>query len=310
MDERETMASLLDLTVQGDVATISDESRLPQIQLMSPRELYRLWERQNWASHQIPLELDRRQWESLDRFEREQMLYGLSAFFVGEERVTNQFSGLVMAAEDKHEEAFLLTQQVDEARHAQHFDRLYEEVLDFDGGFEGRLRQARRYLSPAYLELFDGHLVEDHRRLLADPRSLEAKVDFITTYHMVIEGTLALTGQHFQTLRLERRGILPGHLEAFKRIAQDEHRHVAYGTWFLHRVARDPQLAQRVQAKLAQTLPAAAGVIAPTGMDEDTEYEYLGGTSRERNEFAYRALSRRLKVIGIPPPAVPARRHD
>ena len=37
--------------------------------------------------------------------EREQMLYGLSAFFVGEERVTSQFSGLVMAAEDKHEEA-------------------------------------------------------------------------------------------------------------------------------------------------------------------------------------------------------------
>lgn len=33
-----------------------------------------------------------------------------------------------MAAEDKHEEAFLLTQQVDEARHTQHFDRLFEEV--------------------------------------------------------------------------------------------------------------------------------------------------------------------------------------
>ena len=44
------MASLLDLTVQGDVATISDESQLPQIKLMTPLELYRLWERQNWVS--------------------------------------------------------------------------------------------------------------------------------------------------------------------------------------------------------------------------------------------------------------------
>ena len=300
------MPSLLDLTVQGDVGTISDESKLPHVQLMTPLELYRLWERQNWASHEIELETDRRDWESMSEFEREQMLYGLSAFFVGEERVTSQFSGLVLAAEDKHEEAFLLTQQVDEARHAQHFNRLYEEVLDFDGEFEDRLERARTYLSDAYFQLFDGFLVEDHEKLLADPSSVEAKLDFITTYHMVIEGTLALTGQHFQTMRLERRGILPGHLDAFKRIAQDEHRHVAYGTWFLQRKARDPELAKRVQDKLAQTLPAAAGVLIPPGMNADDEVEYLGASPRERSEFAYTALTRRLKVIGIGVPAVAA----
>jgi len=300
------MASLLDLTVQGDVATISDESKLPEIKLMGPRELYRLWERQNWASHQINLDRDRRDWQAIAEREREQMLYGLSAFFVGEERVTNQFSGLVLAAEDKHEEAFLLTQQVDEARHAQHFNHLYEEVLDFDGEFEDRLERARTYLSSAYFELFDGYLVDDHRALLADPSSIEAKLDFITTYHMVIEGTLALTGQHFQTLRLERRGILPGHLEAFRRISQDEHRHVAYGTWYLQRKAQDPELAKRIQDKLVQTLPAAAGVIVPPGFDADEEYEYLGATAQERNEFAYRALSRRLKVIGVGLPAIAA----
>ncbi len=300
------MPSLLDLTVQGDVGTISDESKLPHVQLMTPLELYRLWERQNWASHEIELETDRRDWESMSEFEREQMLYGLSAFFVGEERVTSQFSGLVLAAEDKHEEAFLLTQQVDEARHAQHFNRLYEEVLDFDGEFEDRLEQARTYLSDAYFQLFDGFLVEDHEKLLADPSSVEAKLDFITTYHMVIEGTLALTGQHFQTMRLERRGILPGHLDAFKRIAQDEHRHVAYGTWFLQRKARDPELAKRVQDKLGQTLPAAAGVLIPPGMNADDEVEYLGASPRERSEFAYTALTRRLKVIGIGVPAVAA----
>lgn len=59
------MASLLDLTVQGDVATISDESKLPQIKLMGPLELYRLWERQNWASHQIDLGQDRRDWQAM-----------------------------------------------------------------------------------------------------------------------------------------------------------------------------------------------------------------------------------------------------
>jgi ribonucleoside-diphosphate reductase beta chain len=298
------MASLLDLTVQGDVATISDESKLPEVKLMGPLELYRLWERQNWASHAISLEQDRSDWEGMPSEERESMLWGLSAFFVGEERVTNQFSGLVLAAEDKHEEAFLLTQQVDEARHAQHFNRLYEEVFRYDGGFEDRLERARKDLNDDYITLFDGHLVDAHRALLADPQSIEAKVDFVTIYHMVIEGTLALTGQRFQTERIERRGVLPGHLEAFKRIAQDEHRHVAYGTWFLQHKARDPELAKRIQDKLVETLPAAAGVLVPPGYQLGEEYEYLGYSSQEMNEFAFTALSRRLKVIGIGLPAV------
>ena len=165
------MASLLDLTVQGDVGTITDESQLPKIKLMGPLELYRLWERQSWASHQISLEQDRRDWESLDEDESESMLWGLSAFFVGEERVTNQFSGLVMAAEDKNEEAFLLTQQVDEARHAQHFNRVYEEVFRYDGSFEDRLERAREDLNDDYIALFDGYLVDAHQR--APRRPLE-----------------------------------------------------------------------------------------------------------------------------------------
>jgi ribonucleoside-diphosphate reductase beta chain len=232
------------------------------------------------------------------------MLWGLAAFFVGEERVTNQFSGLVMAAEDKHEEAFLLTQQVDEARHAQHFNRVFEQVFAYDGSFEQRLIKAREDLNDDYFTLFDGHLVESHQALLSDPSSIEAKVDFVTLYHMVIEGTLALTGQYFQTGNLEARGILSGHLEGFRKISQDEHRHVAYGTWFLQQKARDPELAKRVQDKLAETLPAAAGVLVPPGYKLGDEYEYLGYTSDEMNDFAFTALSRRLKVIGIGLPAL------
>jgi ribonucleoside-diphosphate reductase beta chain len=300
------MSSLLDYTVQGDVATITDESKLAQVQLMTPSQLYRLWERQNWVSHEIDLEQDRRDWEAMPEELREEMLWGLSAFFVGEERVTSQFSGLVLAAEDKHEEAFLITQQVDEARHAQHFNRLYEEVFRFDGSFEGRLERARQDLTPDYFKLFDGYLVDAHRALLADPSSIEAKVDFVTVYHMVIEGTLALTGQYFQTDNMERQGILPGHLKAFGLISQDEHRHVAYGTWFLQQKARDPALAKRIQDKLAQTLPAAAGVLVPPQYQLGDDYEYMGYSAQEMNEFAFTALSRRLKVIGVGLPAVAA----
>jgi ribonucleoside-diphosphate reductase beta chain len=300
------MASLLDLTSQGDVATISDESKLASVQLMTPRQLYELWERQNWRSHEIDFTQDRRDWEAMDPQTREEISWGLANFFVGEERVATQFTGLVMAYDDQHEEAFLTTQQVDEARHAQHFNRLYEQVLAYDGSFEDRLGRCREVLNEHYVTLFDGHLVEANQRLIANPRDVEAKIDFVVTYHMVIEGTLALTGQYFQTDWMERRGILPGHLSGFRKISQDEHRHVAYGTWYLKQVADDPAHAARIQDRLMALLPAAAGVLVPPGYSLGDEYEYMGYTSQEMNEFALTALTRRLKVIGVSLGAVPA----
>jgi ribonucleoside-diphosphate reductase beta chain len=294
-----SVTTLLEMTSQGDPGTISDESKLASIQLMEPVQLYRLWERQNWVSHEIDLEQDKADWEAMTDEQREELAWGLSSFFVGEERVTTQFSGLVMAYDDQHEEAFLTTQQVDEARHAQHFNRLYEEVLKFDGSFEDRLERARGDLNDAYKQLFDVHLVEANERLIENPRDVEAKVDFVTTYHMVIEGTLALTGQYFQTEYFERAGIFPGHVKAFRLISQDEHRHVAYGTWFLQQKAKDPALAERIQTKMMEILPAAAGVLVPRGYELGDDYEYLGFSAQEMNEFAFTALNRRLKVIGI-----------
>ena len=57
--------------------------------------------------------------------------------------MTTQFSGLVMAYEDEQEEAFLTTQQVDEARHMQFFDRWFREVAGIDGGIQERLAASR-----------------------------------------------------------------------------------------------------------------------------------------------------------------------
>jgi ribonucleoside-diphosphate reductase beta chain len=179
-------------------------------------------------------------------------------------------------------------------------------VFRFDGSFESRLERARHDLTTSYSTLFDGFLVDAHQALLSDASSLEAKVDFVTVYHMVIEGTLALTGQYFQTDNMERQGILPGHLKAFGLISQDEHRHVAYGTWLLQQKARDPALAKRIQEKLAETLPAAAGVLVPPQYQLGDDYEYMGYSAQEMNEFAFTALSRRLKVIGVGLPAVAA----
>jgi ribonucleoside-diphosphate reductase beta chain len=294
------MATLLELTSQGDVGTISDESQLSKVTLMTPQQLYEQWERQPWSAHAIDLERDKADWAGFTDEHRAHLAWNLSSFFIGEERVTTQFSGLVRAYEDQSEEAYLTTQQVDEARHAQHFNRFYEQVLGIDGNFEDRLERARRDLNPAFLELFDGQLVDAQERLLADPGDVEAKVDFVTTYHMIIEGTLALTGQFFIQDYLERNDILPGCLEGFQRISQDEHRHVAYGTWFLQQKCRDSALRERVRAKLAELIPIATNVLVPPGAEDPFDYEILGYHSSQTHEFAFRALSRRLKVIGVP----------
>ncbi|MET0760776.1 MAG: ribonucleotide-diphosphate reductase subunit beta [Thermoleophilaceae bacterium] len=296
------MASLLDLTSQGDPATITDDAYLNRtLKLMDPQQLYELWERQQWQSQAIDLERDKEQWAAMPEEQKDEHLWGLSSFFVGEERVTTQFSGLVMAYENEQEEAFLTTQQVDEARHMQFFDRYYREVLGVDHEFiQDRLAAVRVHVTDSFVELFDLHLVKAGERLIADPSDMDAKVDFVTAYHMVIEGTLALTGQHFMLDFYEKNELLPGFQEGFGNIARDEHRHVAYGTWFLQQKCADPRMRERVRATLNELLPIAAGVLVPKGYALGDDYEFFGYTSQEQAEFAYSALSRRLKVIGVP----------
>ena len=295
------MATLLELTSQGDVGTISDESQLhSKVKLMNPQQLYELWERQPWSAHAIDLDRDEQEYATaVTQEEKEQLAYNLSAFFIGEERVATQFSGLVRSYEDQGEEAFLTTQQVDEARHAQFFNRFYERVLKRDGTFESRLEKARDDVNEAFIQLFDVELVNAQERLLQNPGDVEAKVDFVVLYHMVIEGTLALTGQHFMQDYLEKQGKLPGLLEGYQRISQDEHRHLAYGTWFLQQKATDPALRARIQSKLMELIPVATGVLVPPGVEDPFDYELLGYHSSEVHRFAFNALSRRLKVIGV-----------
>jgi ribonucleoside-diphosphate reductase beta chain len=271
---------------------------LPRVDLMNPQQLYELWERQPWSAHAIDLAQDRADYAALDAYGRREIAWALAGFFVGEERVTTQLSGLVMAYESQAEEAFLATQQVDEARHAQHFDRFYAQVLGVDGTFEARLTAAREDVSTHFVQLFDGHLVEAGRALVEDPADREAKIDFVVTYHMLIEGTLALTGQHFITRALEERGILPGFTEGFRRITTDEHRHIAYGTWYLREQAADPGLRRRIADRLAELLPVTSAVLVPPGADPD-RWSLLGYGADAIRGFAFPALARRMKIIGV-----------
>jgi ribonucleoside-diphosphate reductase beta chain len=83
---------------------------------------------------------------------------------------------------------------------------------------------------------------------------------------MVIEGMLALTGQHFIMDYNEREGTLPAFVEGFQNVARDEHRHVAFGSVFLREMAHeDDRYKQAIQRTLEESLPVADGVLRRHG---------------------------------------------
>src|SRR5205823_1153736 len=161
----------------------------------------------------IDLATDAEQWSAMDAAERELIHFVLSSLMVAEERITTKFTGLVAAHGSEEEATFLATQQVDEARHMQFYARFQDEVIADPAAISEHVARAREQLSPAFSRVFDEALVQAHERLLANPADPGAKVDFVTTYHLVIEGTLGLTAFRFITRYLEAQGLLPGFVE-------------------------------------------------------------------------------------------------
>jgi ribonucleoside-diphosphate reductase beta chain len=274
-----------------------------EAKLLSYRELYKLWERQHWAVQDLDFTQDRIDWqERIDPDERFQRMYGLSSFFVGEQRVAAELGPMMRAAPDEDMRIFLCTQIADEARHVAFFDRFYSEVgvLESDT-LEGRLAETSEHLNPEFATLFDEMLAARVDRLAHEPEDLGALVEAVTIYHMVIEGMLALTGQHFIMDFNERMGTLPGFVAGFTLVARDEHRHVAFGARFLRDMAqRDPRHADAIQRTLGEVAPAADGVLKPKWFDGTEDEPTLFGVSvAETRAFAMKALERRLKVIGL-----------
>jgi ribonucleoside-diphosphate reductase beta chain len=290
-----------DLTASSDPA-LQEAADRGEAHLLSYNELYRLWERQQWSVYALDFSQDRVDWhERIPPDERFQRMYGLSSFFIGEQRVEAELGPMMRAMPDEDMRIFLSTQIADEARHVVFFNRFYEEVgvLEADT-LQGRLEETSAHLNPKFHELFDEMLKSRVDRLAAEPEDLETLVEAVTLYHMVIEGMLALTGQHFIIEFNESAGTLPGFVEGFNNVARDEHRHVAFGARFLREMAqRDDKYREAIVRTLTESGPAADGVLTPPWYEDGVEL--FGYTLDETREFAAKALERRLKVIGLAP---------
>jgi ribonucleoside-diphosphate reductase beta chain len=276
-----------------------------EVHLLSYAELYNLWERQQWATQDLDFTQDRIDWhERIPEEERFQRMYGLSSFFIGEQKVAEELGPMMRAAPTEEMRIFLCTQIADEARHVRFFNRFYDEVGVLEAtNLQDRLAETSAHVNPEFDQLFDEMLKSRVDHLARQPEDLVALVEAITLYHMVIEGMLALTGQHFILQYNEEVGTLPGFVEGFNKIARDEHRHVAFGARFLREMAQeDPRYADAITRTLTEVAPIADGVLQPKWYVEG-ETEVLGATMEETRAFAMKALERRLKVIGLAPVA-------
>jgi ribonucleoside-diphosphate reductase beta chain len=281
---------------------LQESAERGKVQLLDYGRLYSLWERQQWATQDLDFGQDRIDWhERIDPEERFQRMYGLSSFFIGEQKVADELGPIMRAAPTELQRIFLATQIADEARHVAFFDRFYSEVGVLDGADDlaERLRATEVHTNEAFSRLFDDLLKERVDRLASEPEDREAMIEAITLYHMVIEGMLALTGQHFIIDYNERMGTLPAFVEGFSNVARDEHRHIAFGVRFLlDQVTEDERNREVIQGMLERAIPVADGVIDPPWPEEE-DNEMFGATRTETHAFAAQCLGRRLKVIGL-----------
>ncbi|MBS1891911.1 MAG: ribonucleotide-diphosphate reductase subunit beta [Actinobacteria bacterium] len=291
-----------DYQATADPALNEAADRTADIKLLGYGELYDLWERQQWQTQELDFSQDREDWhERIPEEERFQRMYGLSSFFIGEQKVAEELGPIMRAAPTEEQKVFLCTQIADEARHVRFFERFYREVgvLEADG-LSQMLTETSSHLNQNFGELFDGMLGARTERLSHEPEDTEALVEAVTLYHMVIEGMLALTGQHFIMEFNERENTLPGFVEGFGNVARDEHRHVAFGSVFLREKAHeDERYKVAIQRTLEEALPIADGVFSPPWAEGGDDFELFGYSLGETRQFAATCLMRRLKVIGL-----------
>src|SRR5207253_2604353 len=147
-------------------------------------------------------------------------------------------------------------------------------------------------------------------RCRLDPKDPVAFVEAVVTYHLIIEGYLALGGQR-TTLRLLRKiGILPGFVSGFTAVARDESRHIGFGVLALRRrVLENPEMGRVIAKKVHDLLPAAVSVVV--GPDEKLPFRDMSEVPDsfrinplEAREFAVGSLTKRLQAAALTDAAV------
>lgn len=280
-------------------------------ELPGPLDLYRRWERQQWSAQDLDFTTDAAHWQAMGPYFQEQLEMIFSGFFVGEQAVTDTLSPLLMGAPDEQSRWFLSTQVADEARHAYFFARFFSEVIHPGDTLGAVMTRAWRWTaSDAYDAIFgpSGELVTATDSVRKDPGNYGKWVQSVTTYHLMVEGILALVGQRLVLRLLRQMDLMPAFRAGFTAVTRDESRHVNYGIWALREAVRNGHGGD-IQAVVDRSLaPYLRVYINPQRLiDIPSDIPLKDRVdSRDNWNYAIDSLSRRLRAAGIDPGYVEA----
>jgi len=270
------------------------------VHLPSYRELFYRWERQQWRAEEIDFSPDRVQWEKMGPEERQDRLYGLSAFFKGEACVTDTLGPYITAMPDEEMRIFLTTQLADEARHTVFFARFFKEVLGIDKTrLEDTLNAVQQYMNEHLQYILIDSLSDVAERIRQEPTNLAHLIEGITLYHVIVEGTMALAGQRSILEFYRQKNLFPAFRGGFTAVARDESRHVVFGVKFLREmIQRDAANARVVKAAIDKYAPVALTALTPAD-------EYIPNILAMQQDpwvsprYALDSLRKKIKVIGL-----------
>ncbi len=241
----------------------------------SPRQLYSIAKHLGvWDPAKISLEEDRVHWNMLTPDQREQIIKTCALFYEGEVSVSDTLAWFMLGVPDLDRRMFLSTQIFEEVKHAEFFERYFQEVC-------GKV-DTSAYLVPEYR----GVLLDELRqrgetigRALTTGQNgdLSLALAMFTTHYMgIVEGVMAVTGYEFFEDLLTKTAMFPQLLEGIRMIRSDEGRHLTHGMDYLHELLEQhPEHVEPVRTLFLQEglkIPARTDFIFtpnPLGLDRE-----------------------------------------
>jgi len=255
---------------------------------------YRLYQKAKrvgtWNPQDIDFTQDKKDWQTLNDEQKEDILKLIAMFQAGEEAVTLDLLPLIMAIAKEgrlEEEMFLTTFLFEEAKHTEFFRLVLNAI-----GEKGDLSH---FHSDTYKKIFYEILPESMERLVTD-QSPEAIAEASVVYNMFVEGVMAETGYYSFYNSLETAGVMPGLLEGIGNLKRDESRHIGYGTFLLQRlICEHPHIFDLVTAKMGELAPLAIKVNQE-GIG-DKQVSSFGGNPEEVMNFTMKQLAVRMEIL-------------
>lgn len=133
------------------------------------------------------------------------------------------------------------------------------------------------------------------------PKDLPLVAQSVALYHLVVEGMLAIPGQHFIQRYVRKLDILPGFRQGIDNVSRDESRHVAFGIKYLGDLfRRSDECRDAAIEEWNRVFRWTAGVFVPPNHDPSYA-ECFDFTLEEIYAFGLRSFVTKAKRLGIEP---------